>query len=272
MVWNAVSWDDCIKAIQAQYGNVVPLFHATTEENAKIIEKEGLKLTYGKNYKHFGEQKNLYFQIGKSDYQSSERNVIFRYDAPIYFIAKYAYADMDSISVSVEQVNELIGRDIEDRGEVNSGDAMDFIMAFVNNGNKLEGLELLIHSEDEDFPEIRPIRVVRQSLIELMGVTSERDDHIERFNRAIYLTYMEQHRPFKKVSEEEFNKKLFNDKFADKIESKTVYFNEDNIHRLADRKYIISLKGGTILGELWVEDDTNDTISSYWINTDYIKL
>jgi len=39
MIWEAVDWDDCVQAIQTQYGNVVPLFHATTPENAIIIDK-----------------------------------------------------------------------------------------------------------------------------------------------------------------------------------------------------------------------------------------
>jgi hypothetical protein len=158
IVWKANDWDDCVRAVQMQYGNIVPLFHATTTENALIIDKEGLKLTEGGNRKHIGYQENIYFQIGKSDYLSGERSVLYRYDAPIEFILKYCYADTDSINYSEEEVSEIIGRDITDRSEVLSSETEEFIHAFVSNGNKLLGLEL-IALENDGFPTIIPVKV-----------------------------------------------------------------------------------------------------------------
>lgn len=160
LIYKVNTFEDCINAIRFQYGNVVPLFHATTPEKAILIDREGLKLTYGKNYKHFGEQLNLYFQIGKSDYHSSERSTLYRWDAPIEFIYQYCNADTDSISISEEEVNEIIGRDLQDRSEIDSYDAEIFIHAFVNNDSLLEGLELIATSETVDgFPIIKPIKI-----------------------------------------------------------------------------------------------------------------
>jgi len=158
IVWEANDWDDCVEAIQMQYGNIVPLFHATTPENALIIDKEGLKLTPGGNRTHFGYQENLYFQIGKSDYLGGERTVLYRYDAPIDFILQYCQADTDSINYSEEEVSNIIGRDITDRSEVLSSDAEEFIHAFVSNDNKLLGLEL-IALENDGFPAIFPVKI-----------------------------------------------------------------------------------------------------------------
>lgn len=158
MIWEAVDWDDCVQAIQTQYGNVVPLFHATTPENAIIIDKEGLKLTEGGNRTHIGYQENLYFQIGKSGYLGGERTVLYRYDAPIEFIAQYCEADTDSLNYDSEEVSEIIGRDIEDRSEVADSSAENFIHAFVSNNNNLVGLEL-IALENDGFPTIIPVKV-----------------------------------------------------------------------------------------------------------------
>lgn len=160
LIYKANTFEDCINAIKFQYGNKVPLFHATTPENAALIDQEGIKLTYGNNRTHFGSQLNLYFQIGKSDYHSSERSTLYRWDAPIEFIYKYCNADTDSFSMSEEEVNEIIGRDIQDRHEVDSYDAEIFIHAFVNNNNSLEGFELIATSETvDDFPIIKPIKI-----------------------------------------------------------------------------------------------------------------
>jgi len=155
IVYSATELDDIFGALVIQYGETIPLFHATTEETAEIIKRDGLKLTYGKNYKSFSNDKNLYFQIGRCDYKSSNRPVVLRYDAPISFIEKYAYADVDSVDIDEDEACTITGRDLENE---TSSDARDFICSFINNGNKFEGLELLIMdlNEDEPFPEIHP--------------------------------------------------------------------------------------------------------------------
>lgn len=147
MIWTAESIEDIFEAIKFQYGLIVPLYHATTKDNAKIIEKEGLKLTYGKNRLHFGKQLNLYFQIGRCDYKSDVRPIVFKYNSTIDFLHKYSLADMDSISANIDDVNKKLGRDIYN--DVESFEVSDFILSFFNNNNKLEGLELLILSDEE---------------------------------------------------------------------------------------------------------------------------
>lgn len=85
--------------------------------------------------------------------------------------------------------------------------------------------------------------------------------HEERFNRAIYLTYVERHEKFKHISKEEFYDKLYNDNLE---RMKTITYDKTNIYRLADEKIQWLTKNNHILGEVWCEDD----IKSYWINQD----
>ena len=83
IILNATEWDDWVKAVKLQYGDYVSLYHATTEKNAEIIDKEGFKLTHGKNYKSFAKEPMIYFQLGTSDYVSSNRPVLYKIDVPI---------------------------------------------------------------------------------------------------------------------------------------------------------------------------------------------
>jgi len=53
IILNATEWDDFLSALAVKYGDTVPLYHATTKETAEIIDREGFRLTYGKNYKSF---------------------------------------------------------------------------------------------------------------------------------------------------------------------------------------------------------------------------
>ena len=86
------------------------------------------------------------------------------------------------------------------------------------------------------------------------------DSHQHRFDRAIYKTYVERGKNFKYVSKEIFYKLL-----GDKIDkNQTISFDKTRIYRLADEKTMCLSKGGTILGEIWKEED----IASYWINND----
>ncbi len=86
-------------------------------------------------------------------------------------------------------------------------------------------------------------------------------DREQNWNSAIYVTYKDQEKYFgifKHVSKEEFYDLLYNDKLDKK---KTIDFDTNRIYRLADKKDIWLGKYGTVLGEVWFEDD----MVSYWI-------
>jgi heme oxygenase len=92
------------------------------------------------------------------------------------------------------------------------------------------------------------------------------ETHQQRFDRAIYLTYVQLHKDnqFKKVSKEDFYKQLYS--ILDRIE--TVKYDMKDIYRLADSKYIWLSKSGRTLGEVYKEfdEDTKEDVISYWIN------
>ena len=145
-----------IKAISLTYGNTIPLFHATTLEKAAIIDVEGLKLTYGKNYKSITNEMNLYFKIGQSTYQSSNRPIVYKWMAPLQFIERFAYADIDSINTTDEDLLKL-GLNPESM----SSDFNDLLCSFIDNNYSFNGMELLIENRDGDnsFPIIKPQRI-----------------------------------------------------------------------------------------------------------------
>ena len=143
------------KALRLKYGNYVPLFHATDIETAKLIDAEGLKLTYGKNRKSFSDDLNLYFQIGKSDYVSSNRPVLYKWNAPVEFITNFGYADMDNVDIDESDL-ETMGINASHM----SSEFGDFLLYFVWNNMSLDGMELLIMNvNDSSFPEIRPQKI-----------------------------------------------------------------------------------------------------------------
>jgi len=170
IILNSYDIDGFIEALRLKYGNTVPLYHATTEENAKIIDREGFKLTDGANYKSWSREPIMYFQIGKSDYVASNRPVLYRLDAPLDFISAYAYADMDSAYTEDEELEKL---GIENVDNFPSSDMLDIIRYFVWNDMKLDGMELLIADRNEDgdiFKNLKPIRMnenINESLITL---------------------------------------------------------------------------------------------------------
>lgn len=160
IILNGSDIDDFITALSLKYGNTVPLFHATSEETAKLIDVEGFKLTDGKNYTSFSNEDIIYFQIGKSDYVSSDRPVLYRVNVPLDFIATYAYADMDNVSIDDDDLVS-VGVDM-DTFEHASSDMRDIIMYFVWNQMTLEGMELLIADRNGDgniFNNLKPIRL-----------------------------------------------------------------------------------------------------------------
>lgn len=159
LILNGYSFGDWVNAVKLQYGEIVPLYHATTEEVAQIIDKEGFKLTYGKNYKSFANDRIIYFQLGKSDYVSSNRPVLYRVDVPLNFLANYVDIDMDNPSLSDEELSKYIN--LEEFENLES-DFSDVIYYFIWNDCKLEGTELLVSEnliDDETLSTLKPIRL-----------------------------------------------------------------------------------------------------------------
>lgn len=159
LILNGYSFGDWVNAVKLQYGEIVPLYHATTEEVAQIIDKEGFKLTYGKNYKSFANDRIIYFQLGKSDYVSSNRPVLYRVDVPLDFLANYVDIDIDNPSLSDEELSKYIN--LEEFENLES-DFSDVIYYFIWNDCKLEGTELLVSEnliDDETLSTLKPIRL-----------------------------------------------------------------------------------------------------------------
>lgn len=103
-------------------------------------------------------------------------------------------------------------------------------------------------------------RVDKSNISEDIGET-----HQARFNRAIYLTYVEQNKKTKRVSKEEFYSQL-SDIVADK---KEVNYDMTYRHRLADKKEVWFDKRKRVIGEIFKEtDEWDDYVESYWINLD----
>ena len=161
IILNATEWDDFLSALAVKYGDTVPLYHATTKETAEIIDREGFKLTYGKNYKSFTPEELIYFQIGKSDYVASNRPVLYRLDVPLDFIGDYADIDMDNVDVSDEDLINA-GVDIEYWDDI-PYEIKDAITYFVWNNMSLDGMELLITDRNGDgdiFQGLIPQKIV----------------------------------------------------------------------------------------------------------------
>jgi len=89
---------------------------------------------------------------------------------------------------------------------------------------------------------------------------SELEENTIRFERAIYLHYVEtnQHKQFKPISKDDFFKNSNLDKY------KSFEFDKDYIYRLADSKTVWYNRNGLIIGESWYDGN----LSSYWIKKD----
>jgi hypothetical protein len=105
-------------------------------------------LTHGGNRLSFADEKNIYFQIGKSDYVATNRPVLYKVMVPISFILKYADADMDNVNIGDE---ELIDAGINlDEFKQLPYEIKDIILYFIWNDMKLDGMELLIIDRTDD--------------------------------------------------------------------------------------------------------------------------
>jgi len=91
------------------------------------------------------------------------------------------------------------------------------------------------------------------------------DGHQERFDRAIYLTFVDSDndQQYKHLSKAEFEKKLRHR--LDTI--KSIDYDKKNIYRLADEKLYWLDKNKRTLGIIYKEDN----IESHWINTELKK-
>jgi hypothetical protein len=161
MILNGSDFDDWIEAVKLKYGEMIPLYHATTKEMSEIIDKEGFKLTYGRNYKSFSPEPLIYFQLGKSDYVSTNRSVLYKIEVPIEFLYN-ADIDMDNPDVSDEELSEYVDMDNWDNLPYEIKDAIRY---FIWNDFKLEGTELLFtsrfmdDSNENPFKNIKPIKI-----------------------------------------------------------------------------------------------------------------
>jgi hypothetical protein len=138
-VLHAQGYDDFCNTIIEKYPDGIPLFHATTLENAELILKDGLKPVDGKNYKSWSSDPQVYVQIGRSDYQSTERPVVLKAIAP-HSILQNAYADLDGVNVDEQDI--LMKYEVDIAGL--DADTRDFILAFAENDCLFEGLELML--------------------------------------------------------------------------------------------------------------------------------
>ena len=161
IILNASDYDSFIYALKVKYGEIIPLYHATTTENSKIIDEEGFKLVHGNNRTYMGNEPFLYFQIGHSDYVSFERNVLYRLDVPLEFMWEFD-VDCDSCYASDEDLVKagviLDISDIDDFEDEVDSDTKDLIRYFVDCGMTLDGMEVLTFN-DEIVEKLTPIKV-----------------------------------------------------------------------------------------------------------------
>lgn len=156
LVFNSLKDDGFFKALELQYGETVPLYHATDLSSYERIKEEGLVLKEGKNYLHWGYSTQLYFQIGRSDYLDSFRCVLLKYEAPIDWLAQFAFADLDNVTVR-DQNLEKYGADLKQI----TASMKDFLKYYIWNDFKFEGMEIMIMDLDlVGIGEIFPERIV----------------------------------------------------------------------------------------------------------------
>ena len=155
LMFDSLECDGFFEALELQYGETVPLYHATDESSYESIKIEGLKLMEGKNNLLWGRSSQLYFQIGCSDYLDDFRCVLLKYDAPINWLAKFAYADPGNVKVTDEDLLKY-GVCLD---KITS-EMKDFLEYYIWNDFKIEGMEIIIKDPDlEGIGEIFPQRI-----------------------------------------------------------------------------------------------------------------
>ena len=153
LMLNSIEEDGFFKALELQYGKVIPLYHATDLSSYIRIKKEGLTLREGKNYQNWGYSSQIYFQIGRSDYLDSFRSVLLKYEAPVDWLAEFAYADLDNVTIKDEDLDSF---DVD--LESITTEMKDFLKSYIWNDLKIKGMEIMIMDLDlvgfgEVFPE-----------------------------------------------------------------------------------------------------------------------
>ena len=153
LMFHSLEDDGFFKALELQYGKVIPLYHATDLDSYEKIKEEGLVLQQGSNYLHFGNPSQIYFQIGRSDYVDSYRSVLLKYNAPIEWLGQFGFADLDNVTVYDEDLLKF-GIPLEQK----TSEMKDFLKYYIWNEFKIEGMEIMIMDLDlggigQIFPE-----------------------------------------------------------------------------------------------------------------------
>jgi len=121
-------------------------------------------------------------------------------------------------------------------------------------------------------------KIIRKILSESerSGDSAWGESHQERFDRAIYLTYVQLHkdRDFKHVSAQDFSAFMLSKIEGDgeNLESKIVNYDRNNLfnrHRVADSKETwTNKKDRKVVAEVFEEtDEWGNSVVSYWINS-----
>jgi hypothetical protein len=153
IMFNSLEDDGFFKALELKYGKVVPLYHATDFESYQLIQTEGLKIMEGSNYLNWGYSKQLYFQIGKSDYVDNYRSILLRFNASIDWLSNFCFADLDNVTVNDKDLLEY-GVNLNQI----SSEMKDFLKYYIWNEFNIDGMEIIIKENYIDeigkiFPE-----------------------------------------------------------------------------------------------------------------------
>lgn len=156
LMFNSLEDEGFFKALELQYGSTIPLFHATDILSYESIKKYGLKIMEGSNFLHFGYSKQLYFQIGRSDYVDENRSILLKYDAPIDFLRVFCFVDLDNVTVKdADLVKFGINLDLI------TSEMKDFLKYYIWNDFNIEGMEIMIRENDgEEIDIIIPERIL----------------------------------------------------------------------------------------------------------------
>jgi hypothetical protein len=113
-----------------------------------------------------------------------------------------------------------------------------------------------------------------KKLVDIKKITSKKTNENtyagtrqESFDRAIYLTYVEQGKDKDfKITRKDVYAELGD--MLNRVETKE--FDKSNQHRIADFKYVYLSRGGKTLAEVW-HDSLDKDIVSCWINRSLVK-
>jgi hypothetical protein len=180
----------------------------------------------------------------------------------------------ESNKIKGGKADKMTAKDIANKFKV----SVDKIEAQIRKGVKIE----MEHTDDKkraaeiamdhitEFPDYydRLIKMEKnikenKTLIKKLLHESLEPEPQLRFDRRVYLTYVDQGDNFKHVK----TKKEFYDRLYPLVDDvKVVNFDLSRIYRLADEKEIWLSKRKNVLGEIWKDGD----IESYWVNKEFM--